>query len=258
MVIARQTVGVGKIRIDRTDFMGFCRHHGGKLIFRTSDMFRDGHGRIVTRMHHHAVEQVAHADFLASLQPERGPLFPRGTAADRHDVIHIGILKCQNQRHDFCRTGRKTALVFIALVDDLLRRGIDDDGRTRRQILQGSSAHDQTRDIRSCHFLDIINGLCLCRLRDELRHEKSERHASGEQQMGEFSFFNLVSNSLYSLERFKRNDRYILFYHSPCPIAITYRFLTLPAPTMASSSLNVSLSLSSQKFSRAFCQWPPE
>ena len=265
MVIARQAVGVGEVRVDGADLVRLRGHHRGELVDGARDVLRDSDRRIVAGVHHHAVEQVAHADLLARLEPERRALRAGGIAADRHHVIHVGMFERQDERHDLRRAGREAALVLIALVDDLARCGIDDDSRARRQILQWIiGTDDESRDIGARHLLDIIDGLCLYRRGSDLWHEKCQSEPACEQETADSSLFQSEFKLLvfphFPSKHIGVKDKSSLFYHPfPLPaISRAQRFRTFPAPTMAVSCSNVSAASSSQKFSRAFCQWPPE
>ena len=159
--IIRQAVRIDEVRVFRADFMRLVRHEAGECIDGTRDVLSDGHRRVVARMEHHAIEQLAQRDFIALFEPERRAFRASRVRADLHDIVEVALFERDDQRHDFRRARREPAVSHVALIEHAPRLRLHDDGTARR--------HARQRIVRRQHEPVDFRRLLRCLLDDVIR-----------------------------------------------------------------------------------------
>ncbi len=134
--VIRQAVRVDEMRIRRAELLRLFRHEPRERVHGPRDVLRHRDGRIVTRVEHHAVEELAQRDLVSGLQPDRRALRPRGVSTHGHDIVEVPALEREDQRHDLRRARGKAAIVHVPLIEDAPRARLHDDGTARRHARQ--------------------------------------------------------------------------------------------------------------------------
>ena len=123
MVLVKQTVRIGKMRVGTSQLRRFFVHHVHKMLHRTANMLRHCVGTFICRIQHNRVQALLHRHLLPVIAVDSGTL----SIVDRiirkcDDLIQIGILQREKRRHDFRDTCRIIPLIAVFFVQNRPRR----------------------------------------------------------------------------------------------------------------------------------------
>ncbi|MNC26240.1 hypothetical protein D3C75_743630 [compost metagenome] len=122
VILGRQTVAVGKMRVLQAKLLGLLIHQIHKSALRPGQLLGHSHRSVITRGHGNALEHFIHSHFFAGLQKNLRPAHRRGIFTCPHLVSQlqsafIQRFDGQQHRHDFGNACRRQLVVAVLLID---------------------------------------------------------------------------------------------------------------------------------------------
>ena len=114
MRILRQTVGIGKMRMNRAKLCRPTIHQLNKLRRASRDMLRDGDGSVVAAGEHQPQKHLPKRQRFALRQIDGRSRHAEGARRTGHPTFRIAQLQRQKCRHDLrCRSHRQTRVHVV-------------------------------------------------------------------------------------------------------------------------------------------------
>ena len=94
MIVVCETIRIVEMRMRHAELFRLVIHALGKSRHRAADLLRQGHGRAVIRLHHHAVDEFVRLQLLPRLQPQWHTLRVGRCGGNRHEIVHLQGVQC--------------------------------------------------------------------------------------------------------------------------------------------------------------------
>ncbi|VXB45557.1 hypothetical protein BURKHO8Y_140003 [Burkholderia sp. 8Y] len=172
-------VHVGIVRVLHADALRGPVHQIDEVGLAAADEFRERNGRVVARLHDHAVDEIVHRDRLLRFDEHARLVRPHAAhGLARHDrLVHVDLLGLEGvedevRGHQLGERRGFHALVRIAGCEHLIAGGIDEHPRMRRH---GGRRHLRERARGGEHGRQHDRGLQGAARNDGIRSGSGER-----------------------------------------------------------------------------------